>query len=96
MAQTNKRRRRKHRGTQGGRIDTKPTRGRPRSREEAKARRGGAHAQVVVLEEPQAVPLVQPADRLHDLAPREQAEPDQALRPERPPPVRAPAPAVGF
>jgi hypothetical protein len=37
MAQTKKKRRRKHRGTQGGRIDTKG-RGRPRSREEAKAR----------------------------------------------------------
>jgi hypothetical protein len=37
MAQTKKRRRRKRRGTQGGRIDTKP-RARPRSREEAKAR----------------------------------------------------------
>lgn len=37
MAQANKKRRRKHRGTQGGRIDTKG-RGRPRSREEAKAR----------------------------------------------------------
>lgn len=38
MAQTNKRRRRKHRGTQGGRIDTRPSRGRPRSREEARNR----------------------------------------------------------
>jgi len=38
MAQTNKRRRRKHRGTQGGRIDTKPARGRPRTREEARNR----------------------------------------------------------
>jgi Flp pilus assembly protein TadB len=37
MAQTRKRRRRKRRGTQGGRIDTKP-RSRPRSRAEAKAR----------------------------------------------------------
>jgi hypothetical protein len=37
MAQTKKRRRRKRRGTQGGRIDTKP-RSRPRSRAEAKAR----------------------------------------------------------
>lgn len=37
MAQTKKKRRRKHRGTQGGRIDRgRP--GRPRSREEAKAR----------------------------------------------------------
>jgi hypothetical protein len=38
VAQTRKRRRRKHRGTQTGRIDTSGPRGRPRSREEAKAR----------------------------------------------------------
>jgi hypothetical protein len=38
MAQTKKKRRRKRRGTQGGRIDTGPRAGRPRSREEAKAR----------------------------------------------------------
>lgn len=37
MAQTRKRRRRKHRGTQGGRIDTR-RRGRPRSRAEAQQR----------------------------------------------------------
>jgi hypothetical protein len=37
MAQTRKKRRRKHRGTQGGRIDTSPRRSRPRTREEAKA-----------------------------------------------------------
>jgi len=37
MAQT-KKRRRKRRGTQGGRIDGKARAGRPRSREEAKAR----------------------------------------------------------
>jgi hypothetical protein len=41
MAQTKKRRRRKRRGTQGGRIDTNPRSGRPRSREEAKARARG-------------------------------------------------------
>jgi hypothetical protein len=44
MAQTKKKRRRKHRGTQGGRIDTRPARGRPRSRAEAQNRarsRGG-------------------------------------------------------
>jgi hypothetical protein len=35
MAQTKKKRRRKHRGTQGGRIDTRPPRGRARSRGEA-------------------------------------------------------------
>jgi hypothetical protein len=38
MAQTKKKRQRKQRGTQGGRIDTKPKGGRPRSRAEAKAR----------------------------------------------------------
>jgi len=37
MAQTRKKRRRKHRGTQGGRIDTKQ-RSRPRSRAEAQSR----------------------------------------------------------
>ncbi len=36
MAQTKKKRRRKHRGTQGGRIDSK-RRSRPRNRQEAKA-----------------------------------------------------------
>jgi hypothetical protein len=38
MAQTKKKRRRKQRGTQGGRVDIGPRKGRPRSREEAKAR----------------------------------------------------------
>jgi hypothetical protein len=38
MAPTKKKRRRKRRGTQGGRIDTKARGGRPRSRDEAKAR----------------------------------------------------------
>jgi hypothetical protein len=38
VAQTKKKRRRKHRGTQTGRIDRSPARGRPRSRAEAKAR----------------------------------------------------------
>ncbi|MEZ5078141.1 MAG: hypothetical protein R2725_11950 [Solirubrobacterales bacterium] len=38
MAQTKKKRQRKRRGTQGGRIDTKGRGGRPRSRDEAKAR----------------------------------------------------------
>ena len=38
MAQPKNRRRRKRRGTQGGRIDTTGRRARPRSREEAKAR----------------------------------------------------------
>jgi hypothetical protein len=43
VAQTKKKRRKKHKGTQGGRIDTK-RRARPRSRQEAKAQarsRGG-------------------------------------------------------
>jgi hypothetical protein len=38
VAQTRKKRRRKHRGTQGGRVDPSRRAGRPRSREEAKAR----------------------------------------------------------
>jgi len=38
VAQTKKKRRRKHRGTQGGRIDTRPARGRARSRAEAQSR----------------------------------------------------------
>lgn len=38
MAQAKKKRRRKHRGTQGGRVDPNRRSGRPRSREEAKAR----------------------------------------------------------
>jgi hypothetical protein len=38
VPQQKKRRRRKHRGTQGGAIDTRGPRGRPRTREEARAR----------------------------------------------------------
>jgi hypothetical protein len=38
MAQTKRKRRRKHRGTQGGRIDRSPSRGRARSRAEAQNR----------------------------------------------------------
>jgi hypothetical protein len=38
MAQTRKKRRRKHRGTQGGRVDANRRTSRPRTREEAKAR----------------------------------------------------------
>jgi hypothetical protein len=38
MAQTKKKRRRKRRGTQGGRIDRRPARGRARSRGEAQSR----------------------------------------------------------
>jgi hypothetical protein len=37
VAQTKKKRRRKHRGTQGGRVDDR-ARGRPRNRQEARAR----------------------------------------------------------
>ncbi len=37
MAQTKKKRRRKHRGTQGGSVNRNRARGRPRSREEARA-----------------------------------------------------------
>lgn len=37
MAQTKKKRRRKHRGTQGGKVDTRP-KGRPRNRAEARQR----------------------------------------------------------
>ena len=37
MAPTKKKRRRKHRGTQGGKVDTRP-RGKPRNRAEAKQR----------------------------------------------------------
>jgi hypothetical protein len=38
MAQTKRKRQRKRRGTQGGRVDTGSRGGKPRSREEAKAR----------------------------------------------------------
>lgn len=38
MAQTRKKRRRKHRGTQGGRVDVNRRAARPRSRAEAQAR----------------------------------------------------------
>ncbi len=38
MAQTRKKRRRKHRGTQGGRVDPNRRAARPRTRAEAKAR----------------------------------------------------------
>jgi hypothetical protein len=45
MAQTKKRRRRKHRGTQGGSIDRGGPRGRPQNRQEARARaRSGGRA----------------------------------------------------
>ena len=44
MAQNQKRRRRKRRGTQGGSIDTRRRTSRPRSREEAKARARSSRA----------------------------------------------------
>lgn len=47
MAQTKKKRRRKHRGTQGGRVDSGRRTGRPRSREEAKARARAGRTQKV-------------------------------------------------
>jgi uncharacterized membrane protein len=37
MAQTRRKRRRKHRGTQGGSVDRRGRRGRPRTRDEARA-----------------------------------------------------------
>ncbi len=43
MAQTKKKRRRKHRGTQGGKVDARP-RGRPRDRAEAKQRAKSARS----------------------------------------------------
>jgi len=43
VAQTKKKRRRKHRGTQGGKIDARP-RGRPRNRAEAKQRAAARRA----------------------------------------------------
>lgn len=45
MAQTKKKRRRKHRGTQGGRVDPSRRSTRPRSREEAKARARAGRSQ---------------------------------------------------
>lgn len=45
MAQTRKKRNRKHRGTQGGRVDPGRRSGRPRSRDEAKARARAGRAQ---------------------------------------------------
>ncbi len=48
MAQTRKKRTRKHRGTQGGRVDPgRRSSGRPRSRDEAKARARASRAQKV-------------------------------------------------
>jgi hypothetical protein len=38
VAQTRKKRRRKHRGTQTGRLDTRGPKGRPRTRDEARSR----------------------------------------------------------
>jgi hypothetical protein len=53
MAQTRKKRRRKHRGTQGGRVDPNRRAGRPRTREEAKARaRAGRRSPAVKTDAP--------------------------------------------
>jgi hypothetical protein len=49
--QAKKRRRKKHRGTQGGGLDTRGPRGRPRTREEARARaraKGGGKKKTTV------------------------------------------------
>jgi hypothetical protein len=45
MAQTRKRRRRKHRGTQSGSIDRRAARGRPRNRAEARSRAKSQYSQ---------------------------------------------------
>jgi hypothetical protein len=53
MAQTRKKRRRKHRGTQGGRVDPNRRPGKPRSREEAKARaRAGRKSPAAKVDSP--------------------------------------------
>ncbi len=52
MAQTRKKRRRKHRGTQGGRVDSGARSGRPRSREEAKARARAGRSSGVKVDAP--------------------------------------------
>jgi hypothetical protein len=55
MAQTKRKRRRKHRGTQGGKVDSRP-KGRPRNRAEAKqraqARRSGGGKRGVAQQGP--------------------------------------------
>ena len=52
MAQTKKKRRRKHRGTQGGKVDDR-ARGRPRNRQEARSRaRSGRSARPNRLDSP--------------------------------------------
>ena len=54
MAQTKRKRRRKHKGTQGGKIDSRP-KGRPRNRAEAKqraqARRSGSGGKRAVAQQ---------------------------------------------
>jgi hypothetical protein len=52
VAQTRKKRRRKHRGTQGGRVDPNRRPGRPRSREEAKARARSGRKSVPKVDAP--------------------------------------------
>ena len=51
MAQTKKKRRRKHKGTQGGRIDTK-RRSKPRTRAEAKAQARSKRKPVARVDKP--------------------------------------------
>jgi hypothetical protein len=52
MAQTKKKRRRKHKGTQGGRVDPNRRAGRPRSREEAKARARAGRSSTAKVDAP--------------------------------------------
>jgi hypothetical protein len=52
MAQTKKKRQRKRRGTQGGRIDTNPRRAKPRNRAEAKARAGAKRKPAARVDRP--------------------------------------------
>ena len=70
MAQTKKKRRRKHRGTQGGSINTTRRQARPQSRAEARARARSKRSG-----KPQAR-----ADRPADLARRDHPRPDRRRR----------------
>ena len=74
MAQTKKKRRRKHRGTQGGRIDTSRRRGRPRSRAEAKARARSRRAS-------SSAPARRPTCRRPGAAPRSAASSPRSSSP---------------
>lgn len=64
MAQTRRKRRRKHRGTQGGRVDDRPRRrpaNRAEARQQAKARRGGGGAKKRQATGPGGRPLRPPS-----------------------------------